>query len=258
LEGKKMKKWNITLISTGYFKADKSLETANTDLGKEVMLPSWVTAIYDDEKKILVDTGVKDAQWVCDFGGIPYYQTEDEILKNALQKFLGWNPEDVDMIINTHLHYDHCGNNDLFKNAKIYIQRTEYEAAFCPPDTQKATYPQELFDIDAVNYFQWEFLDGDTELLPGLRVITTPGHSLGHQSVLVNTKDGVVCVTGDICNMSDNLWRNLLPGIVTSATDALHSMAKIRTRAKMFIGGHEPGIKNLQTKDFPLVKQNES
>ena len=79
---------------------------------------------------------------------------------------MGWEPEDIDIIINTHLHYDHCGSNHYLPNAVIYVQRKEYETAFDPASPQKQLYSSRFFDKKAISYFQWRFLDGESEILP--------------------------------------------------------------------------------------------
>ena len=95
---------------------------------------------------------------------------------------LGMTPGDIGLVINTHLHFDHCGQNAVFKHAAFYVQRAELDRA--RRESPKLT---DWFDfMDA----RFELLDGDAEVLPGLRVIATPGHTVGHQSVLVDSADG--------------------------------------------------------------------
>ena len=84
-------------------------------------------------------------------------------------------------------------------------KRKEWEAAFNPSVPVAPFYDRPSFDKTAVNYFRWQFLDGDADILPGLKVITTPGHTIGHQSVLFDTEQGVLCVSGDICNVAENV-----------------------------------------------------
>ncbi len=248
-----MKIWKVKLISTGHFNVDKSLETANNGVGTRIDVPCWITAIYDENTKILVDTGVKSAKWVSEVAGLPYFQTEEQTLVAALDRHLGWKPEEVDIVINTHMHYDHVGNNDLCKNAKIYVQREEYKAAYNPVPSQRGTYNQDLFGPDAVNYHQWVQVDGECEILPGLAVLPTPGHAQGHQSVLVNTEEGVHCCTGDISNLAENLLTNQLPGILWRADAAFASMAAIRNRANTFSASHEPGYEDGQENGFTKI-----
>jgi len=99
-------------------------------------------------------------------------------------------PRDVACVINTHLHFDHCGGNRLFPGLPIHVQRREREAAREPGYTIA-----EWVEFEGARYVE---LDGKAEIVPGVRVIPTPGHSPGHQSVLVDTDDGLVVVAGDV------------------------------------------------------------
>src|SRR5438105_5163157 len=99
-------------------------------------------------------------------------------------------PRDVACVINTHLHFDHCGGNRLFPGLPIYVQRIEREAARQPD----YTIP-EWVEFEGARYVE---LDGEAEIAPGVRALPTPGHTPGHQSVLVDTEDGLVVVAGDV------------------------------------------------------------
>ena len=90
---------------------------------------------------------------------------------------LDMSPADIGLVINTHLHFDHCGQNAVFGHAPIYVQRAELSRA------QREA--PELCDWLGFMNARFELLDGDTEVLPGLEVITTPGHTAGHQCVVV-------------------------------------------------------------------------
>jgi len=93
-------------------------------------------------------------------------------------------------VINTHLHFDHCGGNRLFPGIPIHVQRRERAAAREPG----YTIP-EWVEFEGARYVE---LDGEAEIAPGVRVLPTPGHTPGHQSVLVDTEDGLVVVAGDV------------------------------------------------------------
>jgi N-acyl homoserine lactone hydrolase len=101
---------------------------------------------------------------------------------------LAVEPSDVDIVVNCHLHFDHCGGNPLFPGTPIVVQRAEYELA----QGMDYTLP-ELVDFAGVNY-RW--LDGETEIWPGVWVIPTPGHTAGHQSLVVCRPDGTVVLAG--------------------------------------------------------------
>ncbi len=102
---------------------------------------------------------------------------------------LGFRLEEVTHVVNCHLHFDHCGGNPLLADRTFYVQRVELETA---RSTESYTLPQ-LVDPPGLEY---EVLDGEAEILEGVIVVPTPGHSDGHQSVVVTTDDGTVVVAG--------------------------------------------------------------
>lgn len=166
---------------------------------------------------------------------------------------MGWEPEDIDIVINTHLHYDHCGSNRYFPNAVFYVQRTEYETAFDPTSPQKQLYASRFFDKKAVSYFQWRFLDGEAEILLGVICLPTPGHTYGHQSVLFHTAQGTVCVAGDAATTLNNIQQNIEMGVSVDSRAVFESLQKIRIRADYIIPAHEPTINNGESYAFPNI-----
>ena len=104
------------------------------------------------------------------------------------------SPADVKIVINSHLHFDHCGQNAVFKHAPFYIQRPELDRA------RKSGEAIEWFDFAGARF---ELLDGDTEIAEGVRVVATPGHTSGHQSVFVDTADGAAVMIGDAAYTAD-------------------------------------------------------
>ncbi len=110
---------------------------------------------------------------------------------------LGLTPDDIDLVIDTHLHGDHCGGNTtyaedgsvipVFPNAEYVVQRREYEDASQPNERTRATYLAENFE-PLVESGQMRLLDGDTALALGVRGVVTPGHTPGHMSILLESK----------------------------------------------------------------------
>jgi N-acyl homoserine lactone hydrolase len=101
------------------------------------------------------------------------------------------DPSDVRWVINSHLHFDHCGQNAVFPQAPVYVQRNEYERRHRYTDT-----PAAWLEYAGARF---ELLDGEREIVPGVSVLTTPGHTPGHQSVRVDTTAGPALLTGDAC-----------------------------------------------------------
>lgn len=211
--------------------------------GEQITVPIWCAAATDGVHKVVVDTGIRDIE-LYQKSEPGARQAPEQRTDVAVQRIMGWAPEDVDIVVNTHLHCDHSGANARFKNAVFYVQKKEWESAFEPLVPEAPFYDPLCYGRTAVNYFQWEFLEGDAEILPGLRVIRTPGHTRGHQSVLFDTQKGVVCVSGDICNVAENINENLEPNIVVLVEETYKSLARIRHCADYILPGHEPAIKD--------------
>lgn len=235
--------WEVTPLQVGSIVLDRSAMTHYKGKGETITVPILCAAATDGVHKVLVDTGIRDiAEYQKAEPGAA--QSDDQEITAALDKYLGWKPEEIDIVINTHLHVDHCGCNYKFKNAEFYIQRAEWHEAFHPLVPEAPFYDVPAFDKTAVNYFQWKFLDGDFDVLPGCKIITTPGHTRGHQSVLFNTDVGVVCVSGDIANVAENVNGNLEPNIVIEVEQTYKSFERIRRDADWIIPGHEPQIES--------------
>ena len=125
---------------------------------------------------VLVDTGVGGPQeWLDD------WRVVNRSVADALAG-LDMSPADIGLVINTHLHFDHCGQNAVFTHAAFYVQRAELDRA--------RREARELYDWFGFAGARFELLDGDAEVLPGLEVITTPGHTSGHQCVVAHSADG--------------------------------------------------------------------
>jgi glyoxylase-like metal-dependent hydrolase (beta-lactamase superfamily II) len=125
---------------------------------------------------VLVDTGVGGPQHVLDD-----WRVVNRSVADALAE-LDLSPADIGLVINTHLHFDHCGQNAVFKHAPFYVQRAELNRM-----RREAT---ELYEWFGFMNARFELLDGDAEVLPGLEVIATPGHTEGHQCVVVRRDGG--------------------------------------------------------------------
>ncbi len=125
---------------------------------------------------LLVDTGVGGPDELLNDWRVVNHSAADALAE------LDMSPADIDLVINTHLHFDHCGQNAVFRHAPFYIQRTELDRA-----RREGREFAEWFDFMGARF---ELLDGDAEVVPGVSVITTPGHTSGHQSVVVQSGDG--------------------------------------------------------------------
>lgn len=165
----------------------RPLHVADTVVEGDIY-PVYAYALFHPDGLVLVDTGMIDSHPEIDEA---YRPTIYPLTDHDLQL------EDVALVINTHLHFDHCGGNRLFPGKPIYVQKAEREAAGGPD----YTIP-EWVEFEGANYVE---LEGEAEILPGIRVLPTPGHSPGHQSVLVDTEEGLVVIGGDVAHHLDEL-----------------------------------------------------
>jgi len=139
--------------------------------------------VRHDHGLLLFDTGIG----VADAETEAWYQPVRWPLADALRS-VGHDLDDVTLVANCHLHFDHCGGNPLLAGRPVVCQRDELTAA----GTEGYTVP-ELVDHPGARY---ELVDGNAELMPGVSVVATPGHVDGHQSLVVRCSDGTVIVAG--------------------------------------------------------------
>lgn len=127
---------------------------------------------------------------------------------------IGMEPSDIKIVVQSHLHFDHAGGLEAFPHADVYVQRRELEFAFWPPVYQRSAYVKADFDLPV----RWKELPGQSELdLFGdgkLVIFPTPGHTPGHQSLIVRLKGQTVILLGDATYALEQMRARALPAIV--------------------------------------------
>ena len=151
------------------------------DLGVEgERMPVYAHVVDHPDARVLVDTGIRELHpLTVDLD--PRLRPPDE---------WGIDLTSIDIVVNTHLHFDHCGNNHLFAGTPIHVQRRELDDARSQDDYTI----REWVEAPEVRYVP---VDGELELLPGLRLLPAPGHTPGTQVVVVETGGRPVVVAGD-------------------------------------------------------------
>ena len=144
-------------------------------------LPVYVHVIQHPEARILVDTGMTELHpAIADM--------DPHLFPLNTQDF---DIAGIDMVVNTHLHFDHCGGNHLFAGKPFYVQRMELDDA-----REQADYTiPEWVNVADVDYTP---VDGEFELFPGLRLVPAPGHTRGLQVVVIETGGPPLVVGGDV------------------------------------------------------------
>jgi N-acyl homoserine lactone hydrolase len=152
-------------------------------------MPVYVHVIDHPEARVLVDTGMTQLH--------PAVEDMDPRLI-PLSEEADFDLASIDVVINTHLHFDHCGGNHLFAGRPVYVQRRELDDALNEDDYA-------IREWVAAPGVQYEPVDGTLELLPGLRLVPTPGHTRGSQVVVVQTGGRPVVIAGDTAVVFDEL-----------------------------------------------------
>jgi N-acyl homoserine lactone hydrolase len=227
-------KMELHLLSDGYFTLDKSFLVYTKYQGQIYEAALKPLLITDGKEKILVETGIGDLpEAYRKFHTVK--RKPDQALRAQLQKH-GIKPEEITLVINTHLHFDHCGNNALFSNAKFYVQAEELRYAYAPDRFQKAAYLRKFFDAS----LDYVLVRGKHQLTDNIILVPTPGHSIGHQSVLIKgaRKNYVYC--GDAAPLRENLEKRNIPGVLYRADQALKSIDKLRSiKNAVYIYSHD-------------------
>ena len=175
-------------------------------------------------RAILVDTG-NPAGLIGRETAEPWWslmndtRPEDDVVNRLAE--LGLAPSDVDLLISTHFDFDHCGRHDVFGAVGMtsVVQRAHLAVA-----RDDSRFDNALWDIPGIKYVP---VDGDVELEPGLQLIASPGHTIGHQSVFVETIDGPVLLAIDAVSMAEQLTMKAFPSTYPDPTAALQSRDKL-------------------------------
>jgi len=153
---------------------------------------------------VLVETGI-GTKYDQKFRGIYCVEKDPGLLASLART--GFRPEDIDFVINTHLHFDHCGGNTLrnekgellptFPRARYIIQRGEWDWARQPNEREKSSYLKENF-LPLEGFGLLDLVDGNTLVTEGVEVVLSPGHTPRHQSVKVSSQGRTLFYLGDL------------------------------------------------------------
>ncbi|MFC2005394.1 N-acyl homoserine lactonase family protein [Chloroflexota bacterium] len=220
---------------------DTSSYTYRMNFGIGCKSVCYVWYIEGSQPKTLVDAGVKVVAGVWN---------ELTSVEDGLGK-LGLKPEDIEIVILTHLHVDHIELGHLFKEAKFIVQKKELDYARNPHPLDASIYDRSMFED-----LNLEVIEGQREIIPGVSVFLTPGHTPGGQSVEVNTAAGKAIITGFCCHLStfaqtevmkSRGWEVTAPLVHNDVREAYDSVLKVKRRADIIIATHDPTFVEKET-----------
>ena len=191
------------------------------NVGKKQYSPYFFYMVDHPQGRVLFDTGLHP-QIGTDFaarmgsaaGTFPIEMCDDGDVVGQLRK-IGLRPGDIDAVVQSHLHFDHAGGLEFVQHAPIYVQTIELRTARNPPPYQADLYMPADFEHD----LDWRLLDGDHDLFGdgAVRIVATPGHSPGHQSLMITFAGRPPLVLlGDAAYSLEKMRQRRLPAIVWS------------------------------------------
>ncbi len=218
----KLGRFEIYPVLDGFFRLDGGAmfgvipkvlweKTNPPDENNRILLALRCCLINTGKELVLIDTGIgdKNNQKFTDI-----YQVKKEINLEKSLSAIGVSPNDINIVIDTHLHFDHCGGNTKidangkivpsFPNARYIIQKAEWESANNPDRRSRASYLKENFQpLKEANLL--ELVDGDCKITEGIEVIKTSAHTFGHQVVKVSSENKTLIYWADLIPTSSHL-----------------------------------------------------
>src|SRR5256885_1845503 len=229
-------------LQNGFMGAQRSLLFYGEYAEARTQIPITCYVVRTSDAVILFDTGVAPRAVPGLMRNDSFARFTDEDLLVHRLDGLGLEPSNVDLVVISHLHYDHAGGAALFSGSELIVQKDEYAYAHYPAPFFAPFYYRKNFDLPGS---RWRLLDGDTELVPGVTVLRTDGHTPGHQSLFGGRPDGPpVFGAGDSCSWKEHIDQERVPGVVWAPPRALHSIKKLKTVARLTGGrifpSHDP------------------
>jgi N-acyl homoserine lactone hydrolase len=246
-----MSNYTIHPIVVGTKIFDKGMMTYQYDYGKPYTIPIYCWYLEGGNQKILVDTGemhpVQSADRETAIGG------KIRTIEEGLARF-NLTPADIDIVIHTHLHADHCENDYKCTKARFFIHQDELLTIKNPHPLDFRYVEDYILEIEERG--QIEIVNEDKEILPGISVMHTPIHTPGGITVFVNTAKGRAAITG-FCVIKENFEPPLQiramemevipPGSCINTYQAYDIMIKVRDLADILLPLHEPSFAGIES-----------
>jgi N-acyl homoserine lactone hydrolase len=226
---------------------DKGSLTPGRDVGKPFTFPVSMYVIDHPQGLVVFDTGMTVDHWPDFMKPDAQDRPEQRIDRQLIQ--LGYNPEDVKYVVQSHYHLDHCGGMKFLPKATFIIRREEAKEAWWPPNRVPGETSYVFSDFKDTRYFNFieleDNLDYDVFGDGAVICIDTKGHTRGHQSLIVNLpKSGKFVIAVDAASLPEQLEEKMPPGAnIWSAEAGLKSierLRRLRDSGAFIILGHDP------------------
>ncbi|MCD6358607.1 MAG: N-acyl homoserine lactonase family protein [Dehalococcoidia bacterium] len=193
-----MNNWKIYPLYYGKLECPKDLFTPGIDVGLMFWIPYLGFLLDNGQKKLLVDAGINE-RMVHDgkaaFGGF-LAEGSSKHVSDSLQK-IGVKPDDIDMVLYTHLHNDHAGACHLFPNSVHVFHEDEWANILDPLPAQRVRTEYDMEIVPVLKEMNCLKISENIEIEPGIKLYKTPGHTAGSMSITVETGKGLYVLCGD-------------------------------------------------------------
>ena len=239
----------IFILPGGFLDIDHSIFVSAVNMGRMITCPVYSVLLLTSDGPILIDLGFNpdgvenpELAWGPRAKLIPPKVEREDDVRLRLKE-VGLDVTDVKMVILTHMHWDHTGALRFFKHCPVVVQRDEHRFAFSPDAYLATPYMSNHLD-PALDY---RLLEGDSVLAEGISVIKTPGHTPGHQSVLVRKSDGTCYLfAGDAVPLMENIERKIPLSNACSAKQCVDSLYRLEHLAQIvgaqIVPGHDMAV----------------
>lgn len=246
-----MSRYKIHPIVMGTKIFDKSMMTYQYGQGETYTIPIYSWYLEGGDQTILVDTGelqpVRSKERENAIGGKIY------TFEEGLGRW-GLSPEDIDIVIHTHLHNDHCENDYKCENATFFVHEKELRRIHDPHPLDYRYLEDYILEVEERGQIQ--SVSENREIVPGISVMPTPVHTDGGLTVFIDTPKGKAAITG-FCVIDENFnppvevrameMDVIPPGTHVNVYEAYDIMLEVKDMADILIPLHEPGFASIDT-----------
>jgi glyoxylase-like metal-dependent hydrolase (beta-lactamase superfamily II) len=236
-----MKNTRVAILDGGEMFTKEYMVYWNYPSEKPISMPTYGVLIDHAEGRFIFDTGFDLHHFNQAIAPNGARQSERQTLPGQLD-LLGLRPKDIDVLINSHYHFDHCGGNKHCPQARTICHKCELEAARKPEPFEAFVYSDRSFetipglepDIE-MHTRHFETVTGDQEIAKGLHLLETPGHTLGHYSLLIELANRrPMLFTADCCYTHKSLEEMRLSSAHVDPVRGYRSMQRVKEIAAKY------------------------